>query len=149
MGAIARLLILMMGKFLFIGLLMFASPVYAADIDVVITGLKNNHGQVLVSLYDHAKAFPADTTKAFNTIIVPIKKQAAQAKFKAIPKGIYAIAVVHDENGNGKLDTNFFGIPKEGVGVSNHARGHMGPPSFQDASFTLKEAEKQAIQIHY
>ncbi len=138
-----------MGKILFIVLLMLASPVYAADIDVVITGFKNNHGQVLVSLYNHAKAFPTDATKALNTITVPIEKQAAQASFKAIPKGIYAIAVVHDENGNGQLDTNFFGIPKEGVGVSNHAHGHMGPPSFQDASFRLKEAEKQSIQIHY
>ena len=139
----------MMGKILFIGLLMFASPVYAADIDVVITGLKNNHGQVLISLYDHAKPFPTDATKALNSMIVPIDKKVAQAKFKAIPKGIYAIAVVHDENGNGELDTNFFGIPQEGVGVSNNAHGYMGPPSFQDASFTLIEAERQSIQIHY
>lgn len=41
----------------------------------------------------------------------------------------------HDENSNGKLDRNFMGIPREGVGASNGARGHFGPPKFGDAEF--------------
>ena len=45
------------------------------------------------------------------------------------------IAVVHDENMNGKLDTNRLGIPTEGYGFSNGARAVLGPPSFSAASF--------------
>jgi uncharacterized protein (DUF2141 family) len=45
------------------------------------------------------------------------------------------VSVFHDENSNSKLDTNFMGIPREGVGASNKAKGHFGPPKFHDASF--------------
>jgi uncharacterized protein (DUF2141 family) len=45
------------------------------------------------------------------------------------------VSVVHDENFNGKLDTNFIGMPREGVGASNDAKGHMGPPKFSAAAF--------------
>jgi uncharacterized protein (DUF2141 family) len=41
-----------------------------------------------------------------------------------IKPGKYAIAVIHDENCNGKLDTNMFGIPKEGYGFFQWCRGH-------------------------
>jgi len=40
---------------------------------------------------------------------------------------------VHDENSNGKMDTNFIGMPREGVGASNNAKGHMGPLKFRAA----------------
>lgn len=45
------------------------------------------------------------------------------------------MAVVHDENTNGKLDTNWIGIPAEGYGFSNDAKALLGAPSFSDASF--------------
>jgi uncharacterized protein (DUF2141 family) len=138
-----------MRKMLFISLMFISSQAYAADIYVTVQGLKNNHGQVLVSLYHQAKPFPTHSDKALETKRVTIDKTPVSVSFTNIPEGVYAIAVVHDENGNGVLDTNFFGIPNEGVGVSNHARGHMGPPSFKDASFVLKKVEKQRIQIHY
>ncbi len=51
--------------------------------------------------------------------------------------GTYALACFHDENGNGKLDTNWLGIPNEGMVASNHAKGRMGPPKFEDAKFAF------------
>jgi uncharacterized protein (DUF2141 family) len=45
------------------------------------------------------------------------------------------LAAFHDENDNGKLDTNWIGIPKEGLASSNNAKGRMGPPKWRDASF--------------
>jgi uncharacterized protein (DUF2141 family) len=54
---------------------------------------------------------------------------------------------VHDENGDGKLERNFLGVPKEGVGASNDARGRMGPPKWKDARFELKP-DGSRIQIH-
>jgi uncharacterized protein (DUF2141 family) len=49
--------------------------------------------------------------------------------------GTYAVSVFHDENSNGKLDRNILRMPKEGVGVSNNAAGHFGPPKFDDMAF--------------
>jgi uncharacterized protein (DUF2141 family) len=54
-----------------------------------------------------------------------------------MPAGTYAVACLHDENKNGKLDTGLFGIPKEGTVASNHAKGFMGPPSFDKAKFSF------------
>jgi uncharacterized protein (DUF2141 family) len=61
----------------------------------------------------------------------------AVCEFPRLPAGDYAIASYHDENGNGKLDLNFIGIPKEGVASSRNAKGVMGPPKFKDARFTF------------
>jgi uncharacterized protein (DUF2141 family) len=51
-----------------------------------------------------------------------------------MPPGAYALSVVHDENGNGRLDTRL-GIPREGFGFSNNPRIWFGPPSFESARF--------------
>jgi len=58
-----------------------------------------------------------------------------------------AVSVFHDENGNGKLDRNFIGMPKEGVGASNDAVGTLGPPKFDDARFSYKGGA-QSLTIH-
>jgi uncharacterized protein (DUF2141 family) len=62
---------------------------------------------------------------------------AARVEFPGLAPGAYAVAVYHDENGNGKMDANFLGIPKEPTGASNDAKGKMGPPKFEDARFAL------------
>jgi len=59
----------------------------------------------------------------------------AVCAFKDVPKGVYGISAFHDENNNGKLDTNFIGLPTEDYGASRDARGSFGPPSFSDAKF--------------
>jgi uncharacterized protein (DUF2141 family) len=65
----------------------------------------------------------------------PQSRGTAASSFADVQPGTYAIAVFHDENSNGKLDSNFIGIPREGTGASNNAKGHMGPPKFDDAAF--------------
>ena len=58
--------------------------------------------------------------------------------YRNLPAGPYALSVFHDENGNGKLDTNVAGIPLERYGFSRDAHGRMGPPSFADAALDLQ-----------
>jgi uncharacterized protein (DUF2141 family) len=66
------------------------------------------------------------------------------------PAGSYAPVVLHDENMNGKLDTNWLGVPKEGYGFSNDARASVGAPSFDDASFVYHGATLElTISLHY
>jgi uncharacterized protein (DUF2141 family) len=69
-------------------------------------------------------------------MITQITGKDASFEFSDIKPGKYAIAVIHDENCNGKLDTNMFGIPKEGYGFSSGAEVTMSAPSFSDAVFS-------------
>ena len=62
-----------------------------------------------------------------------------------ISYGAYAVSVLHDENRNGGMDTNWVGMPKEGYGVSNDARASFGPPEFNDAMFSL---EVKKVRLH-
>ena len=66
--------------------------------------------------------------------------------FRDLPPGVYAVSVRHDENLNGKLDTNFLGIPKEGYGASNNPSKKLREPTFDEGRIELKDAE-QAIEI--
>ena len=119
-------------------------------IHVDVVGLRNNKGQVFCALHASAEGFPKDSQKAIHRDTSSISDKKASCEFSLIEPGTYAISVFHDENSNGKLDTNFLGIPREGVGASNDARGHMGPPKFDAAHFQFSGARLNfKITINY
>jgi uncharacterized protein (DUF2141 family) len=66
--------------------------------------------------------------------------------FPEIPEGVYAVAVCHDEDGNGECAVNLLGLPKEGVGVSNDVLRRLGPPRFEDAKFRL-ESLRRSLEV--
>lgn len=87
---------------------------------------------------------------ATNVMVIKIRKTHARCDFEDIPPGTYAMAVIHDENMNGKLDTNSVGIPTEGYGFSNDARGVVGGPSFSAASFRYNgRGLDLTMSLHY
>jgi uncharacterized protein (DUF2141 family) len=106
-------------------------------IHVEISGLRSDKGQMLCALYSsaQAEAFPKKADKAVARLTAKIAERQSVCDFSGVAPGTYAVSVVHDENSNGKLDANFIGMPREGVGASNDAKGHMGPPKFSAASF--------------
>ncbi len=112
-----------------------AHPAQENQIRIEIAGLHNDKGQTLCALFSSADDFPKKAEKAVARTSSVISKQHAVCDFPGVAPGTYAVSVIHDENSNGKLDTNFMGIPREGVGASNDARGHFGPPKFDAASF--------------
>lgn len=117
------------------------------EITVTITDLNNLKGNVEVALFDNSKAFPGDREKTVREKWLPIKDTSfVKTKFEKLPFGTYAFVAFHDENKNKELDSNLFGIPSEGVGVSNDAKGALGPPSFEDSKFELKK-KKMNIQF--
>ena len=119
-------------------------------IHVEVARLRNNDGQVSCSLYSSADGFPKVAQKAVAHVVAPISEHRAVCQFPAIAPGTYAVSVFHDENSNGKLDTNLLGIPREGVGASNDARGHMGPPKFDAAKFQFAGGRLELkITINY
>jgi len=117
---------------------------------VTILNFRNNQGQVSVALYDHEEGFPKSPDKALKIITAPISNKKSIILFESLPPGEYAISVFHDENKNGKMDSNIFGIPKEGIGSSNDARGHLGPPHYSDAKFNFNgNAQSVIINMVY
>ena len=109
----------------------------AGSLTITVTGLRSNNGSVNASLFTNAKYFPGDVRGIIKTALASISQGRAVLVIKDIPFGRYAVSVMHDENNNGKLDTNFMGIPSEGIGASRNAKGKFGPPKFEDAAFDL------------
>jgi uncharacterized protein (DUF2141 family) len=121
------------------------SNVNTIKVDVV--GLHSNDGEVHCALYSSADGFPDSFAKAVKTTTTKITNERAVCEFPAVTPGDYAISMFQDENSNGKLDRNFVGMPKEGVGASNDAKGSFGPPKFADARFSYKGG-RQELTIH-
>lgn len=120
------------------------------SIIVEVNGLRSNEGEVRVNLYDSKDGFPSDPEKALLTLVSKIENKRAMVVFKDIHIGNYAISVLHDENGNRKVDLNWLMIPKEGIGASNNPKISLGPPSFSDAKFKLSPEELDiTITVQY
>ena len=118
---------------------------------IKILNIRNSTGTVACALFESPVGFPTEFLR-YATNIMAIKIRDAQARFDFldIPPGTYALAVIHDENMDGKLDTNWLGIPTEGYGFSNDAKATLGPPSFSAASFRYNgEDMKMTISLHY
>ncbi len=139
-----------------------ASTDSASRIVVRVLGLHTAHGAVVCRLYASADGFPAKPVSEDATVPAYMKPMVAPividadkhtpigtCPFVGVPDGTYAIAVFHDENGNGKLDKNFIGIPAEGVGVSNNRFPFIGPPSWKDAKFVLNKDTSLDVTLRY
>lgn len=110
-------------------------------IAVEMSGFRADKGAALVALFGSSEGFPDESKKALRRIAVPIRRGKARALFRGLPAGVYAVAVLHDEDGDKSMKTNFVGIPKEGYGASRDARGRMGPPKFDDARLTVRAGQ--------
>ena len=110
----------------------------AADLEVSIEGLRSPEGHTRVALhrYTAGVAFSGDDGIVAK-MSRPTDAGGVRIVFASLPPGDYAVAAFHDADGNGELGTNILGIPTEGYGFSNGARGFMGPPSFEDAAVTI------------
>ena len=132
---------------LFIGLFASFSPPFNQNLKVTIVKLHSNNGVVLVSLFKEGNGYPDDAANAYGKEKAYIVDKNATIIFKSVPPGNYAVAILHDENNNQKMDKNILGIPKEGYGFSNNASGTFGPPSYKKASFAHTANSQTDIQI--
>ena len=103
----------------------------------------------MACLTTRAEKFPncQDDPQA-RRITVPTRL-AGSLKFDGLPSGTYALALIHDENGNGKLDT-VLGIPREGFGFTNNPAIRFGPPSFKSAGVAIVSGETdERVTVKY
>jgi uncharacterized protein (DUF2141 family) len=117
------------------------------EIRVEVVGLRSDKGTVDCLLFSSADGFPGDAAKAAGKMKAIIEHGRAACTFDEPRAGTYAVAFIHDENENGKLDTNFLGIPSEGIGASNDAKATFGPPKWDDAKF-VHALGLQALELH-
>jgi uncharacterized protein (DUF2141 family) len=129
----------------------FAQSSACPGIHVKVTDIRNSAGTVDCALFDSPVGFPVEVLlSAKNIMVIRVRETEARCDFEDIPPGTYALAVIHDENMNGKLDTNFIGIPKEGYGFSNGAKGLLCAPSFSAASLQYDGGTLNlTISLHY
>ena len=126
-------------------ILCMTASLWAGEIYVQITALKNTQGDVYIGLYHQPKNF-LNTRKAYKRVKLKAKKSLTY-RFRSVPLGSYAIAVYHDANSNGKLDRNLLGIPNESTGTSHNVVSHFGPPSFEKAKFKHHKYTKLTIRM--
>ncbi|MEZ5695650.1 MAG: DUF2141 domain-containing protein [Sphingomonadaceae bacterium] len=124
-----------------------APPAATTSVEVTVTDLRNDKGVVRACLTTVAKGWP-NSCKAYEKVIPSGSK--LQFTFTDIPPGRYAIALLHDENNNGKADLALGMMPKEGFGFSRDAKVRMGPPKFTSAAFDVSSQKvSQTIRMRY
>ncbi len=109
---------------------------------VQIEGLRNMEGSIALSVFRSAAGFPDDTGTVFRSATQELTGEATPVfHFDTLHYGHYAISILHDENGNGTMDTGFLGVPSEGFGFSNNPRIGFGAPSFESCRFRFDGPE--------
>lgn len=134
----------------FLFLLSFSSQFFAQDgftLTVKVTGMESTNGKVFFALFDRKEDF-LKNNKIINAAKVKPENGMATAILTNVKEGEYAVSVFYDENNNGKMDTNFLGIPKEPYGFSNNSKGFMGPPKFENSKFLVSGDTSISIRIN-
>jgi len=133
---------------LFIGL--FTVQVNAYSLKISVENLRNSKGIIQFALYNKDGTIPDENFEKYYKIKKgTIENESSTISFDNLPKGIYAINILHDENKDGKIDKGFL-LPTEGIGFSNYTSiGLNNKPNFKDASFELDSNLTKAIKIIY
>ena len=127
-------------------MLIGAAPI--ARLDVAVDHLRSTKGLLRVCLTADPGNFPACVDDA-DAVTRTVPAGTRSLRFEGLPHGSYAVAVIHDENANSRLDT-FAGIPREGFGFSRNPAIGFGPPRFAAARFTVAgDAERQQVRMRY
>ena len=126
--------------------LMSAAPAFASnDASVALTfDTGAATGAIMVALYDEASYGGGQPVRAAR---IDVAAGEHSVTFEGLPAGDYGVKAFHDVNGNGRMDTNPFGMPVEPYAFSNNAVGNMGPASWDRAKFSVSGATAQTISI--
>jgi uncharacterized protein (DUF2141 family) len=107
-------------------------------LQIEISQLRNNKGNVMLQLFDSRE-------EVIDSLITSISENKCILSVANLPGGSYAIRYYHDENLNGKMETNMIGKPTEGYGFSNNVTGKFGPPPFKKWLFEVTGDRKISL----
>lgn len=123
-------------------LLAATCPAFAAgapNLRVIATNVRTDTGNIVVWVYGSAESWLKDDgVRTQKSVPVRGNRTGDSVTIELLlPPGEYAFSVFHDLEGDGRLDRNFIGLPKEPAGLSNNLRPKFGPPRFDKARFTV------------
>ena len=121
-------------------MLIITMPSNAVELTVTVEQVRNSKGEIRFSIFNVPSQFPQGDE--LDSKDVPAQLGFVTVQFYNLIPGAYAIAIHHDENSDGEMNTNFIGLPKEGYGFSNNAKVNFSPPAFEAAAFILGVGEK-------
>ncbi|MFD2100416.1 DUF2141 domain-containing protein [Flagellimonas iocasae] len=134
-------------RMIFFGILLLPLSLFAQNtISVYVKNVDSTNGHVKVALYDSDETF-LSFDKVLKSGSAPAHKGIVTLQIEDLPIGEYALAVFHDENGNGKLDTNWLGIPKEKVAFSRAKMKTFGPPKYKECAFQVNSDYEISIDL--
>ncbi|MFT3909671.1 MAG: DUF2141 domain-containing protein [Ferruginibacter sp.] len=123
-------------------------PAQTCNLVINVPNIKNKKGNIQVKIYNNDKSFPK-ANEQYREAVFKISDIPGPYLIKDLPKGIYAIAILHDENSDKKCNTNMLGIPKEGYGFSNNFRPILSAPVFKDCEIFLTGDTTIQIRLIY
>ncbi|MEA5503988.1 DUF2141 domain-containing protein [Halotia wernerae UHCC 0503] len=129
----------------------FAKAEPSTKLTVLVGGIRHQKGEICLRVYASEKGFPMSDTSEVQSGCTEITGSSVRKDFYGLKPGNYAVAVVDDQNGNKKLDTDFFGIPTEGFGISNNPTVSIttGTPKFSKSSFSMTKSTTVNIFMKY
>ena len=133
--------------FLFLGFFSVNEHTPSGKIELNIKNLKNHKGSILISLFNQNEGFPDNPKKSFRNWKV---HPTSIITLSEIPKGQYALSIVHDEDGSNGMTYNLVKMPKEGFGVSNYELAFLQKPDFRNAVFAHhQKVTSLSIRLRY
>ena len=114
------------------------APPATTALRVEMTGLQHVDGKLYIAVYDSEDTWLGDDTVLEQKVVIADSREGELVTVELqLAPGEYALSIFYDRNENGELDTNFIGIPKEPVALSNNAKAKFGPPKYKNAVFIL------------
>ncbi len=123
----------------------------AQTIQLEISGIKNNKGQLLIGVYTNQDNYAKKEPIIWKSI--PKEKVlngCLEAELKGLNKNVYGIALMDDEDSNWKMNFTFF-IPSEGFAFSNYYSTGIREPKFDDFKFEMNQklVQKVSFKMRY
>ena len=125
-----------------------AAPPPAGDLTVRLEGLRNARGVVMLCLTATPANFP-DCKARGDARFLNVPASAPDGTFADVPAGRWAVAAVHDQDGDGRLDT-VLGVPSEGIGFTRNPKLGWSAPSFDSAAITTTGLNRlERVRLRY
>ncbi len=123
------------------------TDIFGQTVEVEITDIRSGKGKIIIGVFRNQEQFKNENSILEVTISKEGMINGKVSTIIELPPGIYGISVLDDENGNGEMDYNFLGIPREGFGFSNYYHTALRRPVFENFKFELKKSQRKKIHV--
>jgi uncharacterized protein (DUF2141 family) len=132
-------------------LLLTVAGVEAQNVEVTVTGIKSDKGQISVGVFLDNESFNEE--EAYMGLKFPktgINNGTLSFSISLAP-GLYGLSILDDEDCDCKMKYGILGIPKEGFGFSDYYHTGVTKPKFDSFSFTVEEnaVKKISVRMRY